>query len=199
MNETIYDLEVHEVEEFLAHYGVKGMQWGVRRPVGKDGRVGRTRSGYATRVNKKGDKKIAKARKKRDKARINVKVGKQQQAESQKVIDRIRTGKASTTENMAYYSTVNVFDLAGAAANFASGGGKGSLRKSFVDNRQAMLDSSKRGLDSYGKQKEAKAAKQIAKGKAMKAHAKRVKNGNKTAKDNLKYYGGLKLRDTIKG
>ena len=33
------------IEEALAHYGVKGMKWGVRRPTGKNGRV--VRSGGA--------------------------------------------------------------------------------------------------------------------------------------------------------
>jgi len=28
-----------EVEEFLEHFGVKGMKWGIRRKVGSDGRV----------------------------------------------------------------------------------------------------------------------------------------------------------------
>ena len=31
--------DVHDVEQFLAHFGVKGMQWGKRRPVGSDGLV----------------------------------------------------------------------------------------------------------------------------------------------------------------
>lgn len=34
------EVEVDNVEDFLAHYGIKGMRWGVRRPVGKDGLVG---------------------------------------------------------------------------------------------------------------------------------------------------------------
>lgn len=30
---------MNNVDEYLEHYGIKGMKWGVRRPVGKNGRV----------------------------------------------------------------------------------------------------------------------------------------------------------------
>lgn len=48
-------------EAFLAHYGILGMKWGVRRPVGPDGRVLR---GSAARKYKKEQKVTAKYEKK---------------------------------------------------------------------------------------------------------------------------------------
>jgi hypothetical protein len=192
--------DIHEVEQFLAHYGVKGMQWGKRRPVGANGRVvGRTRSGYAKRKDATGDKKLAKARASRDKSRAKLKESRAKNEEGRAFLKRVGTGKATTQENLLYYSTVNLIDLAGGAANLASGSGKASLRKAYADNRRGMLDSNSKGLDNYGKRKEAKATKRIAKAKDIKAHAKRVNTGKATAKDNLKFYGTAKLLDTIKG
>ena len=58
--------DVHDVEQFLAHFGVKGMKWGQRRPVGSDGLVkgGKSEKPKATakRVKKetKADAKWAK-------------------------------------------------------------------------------------------------------------------------------------------
>lgn len=48
-------IEVEDPEEFLSHYGVKGMRWGVRRKRGPGGRVTRgPRSEAGYRVNKRG-------------------------------------------------------------------------------------------------------------------------------------------------
>lgn len=52
----------------LFHYGVKGMEWGKRRPVGPDGLAKGTPSGNSTRGEKKAAKKIEKADKKFEKS-----------------------------------------------------------------------------------------------------------------------------------
>lgn len=46
-------------EEFLAHHGIKGMKWGVRRQRGSDGRVKQTR---VSTERKAADKVIAKSK-----------------------------------------------------------------------------------------------------------------------------------------
>ena len=193
------DEDIHDVEDFLAHFGVKGMKWGKRRPVGKNGRVSRTKSGYANRNNAKGDKKLDKARASRDKSRAKLKKAKSKTKAYESSLKRIATGKSTTKENMGFYASVNIVDVAGGLSNLASGGGKSSLRKSFADNRQRSVDANNKGLDNFGKRKEAKATKRIAKAKDLKSHAKRVQTGKATSKDKLKFYGSAKLLDTIKG
>lgn len=41
------------LDDFLEHYGIKGMKWGVRRSVGSDGKVKRTRGPKESAESKK--------------------------------------------------------------------------------------------------------------------------------------------------
>lgn len=54
MANALSQLTDDEAEEILVHYGVKGMRWGIRRPVGTDGLVGGpgTGSGGSSRAKK---------------------------------------------------------------------------------------------------------------------------------------------------
>ena len=70
MNEEMYDSEMHEVEEFLAHFGVKGMQWGKRRPLGPNGLIKKS-----TTANK-GKTRRAKRVEKRDASNKRLSAGK---------------------------------------------------------------------------------------------------------------------------
>lgn len=50
---------MNETEDFLAHYGIKGMKWGVRREPGPDGTVGGKGSRKAARQEKRASRKAA--------------------------------------------------------------------------------------------------------------------------------------------
>ena len=66
---TNSDELIHKIDEELQHYGILGMKWGVRRSVGSDGLVKRSKGkkSKSSSESKSNDKETAKANKKTDK------------------------------------------------------------------------------------------------------------------------------------
>lgn len=75
-----------EMNEYLEHYGIKGMKWGVRRPVGPDGTVVKTKS----RTRKSFDSAVREIKTAKNLRNLDGK----SEAEIRKITDRVRNENA---------------------------------------------------------------------------------------------------------
>lgn len=157
-------------QAFLSHFGVKGMKWGVSRSGGKAA-AGRTARGYNARQNRKADRMERRADK-RDIRSMN----------DRDFLDRVATGKKTGNDLFRMYNTVNLWDVGTAVAN------KESVGKAYKRNREGLVDK----YDARTDRKRERA-------QLKREHADRVIKGKGTAKDALKYYGTLNVRDTLRG
>ena len=155
---------------FLSHFGVKGMKWGVSRSGGKAA-AGRTARGYNARQNRKADRMERRA----DKRDVR-------STDYRAHLDRVATGTKTSGDLLKMYNTTNLWDVGTAVAN------KESLGKAYKRNREGIADR----FDARTDRKRDRA-------QLKREHAERVVRGKGTAKDALKYYGTLSVRDTVRG
>lgn len=99
------EIEVEDPEEFLAHYGVKGMKWGVRRKRGADGRV----SGKEVKAARKELRNVGKAARGAKKASRKAKTPEERKAAADKykkeVNEKIRSKEFKKTWETANQMT----------------------------------------------------------------------------------------------
>ena len=155
--------------DFLTHYGVKGMRWGVRKD--REGGVTRTRQGYANRKQRKANRMSARVAKRTNRV-----------ADYQTTLDRIATGKKTANDIVLMWNSTTLVDIGTAVAN------RESLGSAYARNRQPRVD---RAINRINKK--------VGKIDDMRAHAERVRTGQTVGNDMLKFYGTFSLRDTIRG
>jgi len=168
--------------EWLAHYGVKGQKWGVRKK-----RTGPSRGqrGYAARKNRKADRIDKRASNQRSYAKNRDAIAKKDRQH----LRRITTGKATAMDKLKYYGTVNALDLQTAFSNSSS------VKEGYAANRREVLDR----YDNVTKGVRNSAAKKNAKATEIRRHTSRVTAGKATTSDKLKYYGKVSLTDIARG
>lgn len=128
-----------EVDNFLEHYGVKGMKWGVRndRSTSRSERkVSKSLQKTERKGNKTADRYTAKARRNEK----NVVRSREGIAERQKVLDRIATGKLQSTDILELVGTANVITAAGMIVN------RQSYRKQYALDQQSVVDGATKGV-----------------------------------------------------
>ena len=132
------------MHEFLEHYGVKGMQWGVRR--------NRADLRRAAQTYKKGNKKADRLDKKVAKRREQTKRQKKSSAERQKTIDRLKSGELASSDILEMIGNANLVTAGGAIAN------RTSYRKQYASDQQRNLDAYNRGVTARANRTNLKAA-----------------------------------------
>ena len=130
--------------DFLEHYGVKGMQWGVRRS--------RAELRGAAKAFKKGNKKADKLEKKVAKRRATTKKQNASAAARQKQINRMKSGKTTTRDVLEIYGNANIYTAGAAIVN------RQSYRKQHASDQQRGLDGYKKGVAARNDRTNMKAA-----------------------------------------